>query len=196
MSFTYGSVPPLIPGDINASDAIFNGNSEIFGSLTIKQGTIYPTTITTPGLLTVPIINVTTLVTSGPSSLGALSVTTLVVTGPSTQASVSVGTLSVSGPSTLGSVSVGTLSVSGPSTLGSVSVGTLSVSGSLLSAVSSTVGLYGVTPVIQPTTAVISATTTVAGAGTGILDDTAFSGYTVAQVVQSLINVGILKPSA
>jgi len=47
------------------------------------------------------------------------------------------------------------------------------------------------TPIVQPTTAVASATR-VGGAGTNITTLDTFNGYTLAQVVQALQNVGIL----
>jgi hypothetical protein len=53
------------------------------------------------------------------------------------------------------------------------------------------VALFGATPVAQPTTAVGSAA--VAGGGGAAVDDaTTFGGYTLAQVVQALQNLGIL----
>jgi len=58
---------------------------------------------------------------------------------------------------------------------------------------SSSIGLFGVTPIAQPTTAISQAAVTPGGGGS-ILEDDLFGGYTVAQVVQALINLGILKP--
>jgi hypothetical protein len=55
------------------------------------------------------------------------------------------------------------------------------------------IGLFGVTPIVQPTTAIAQASL-VGGGGSAILEDDTFGGYTVAQVVQALINLGILKP--
>ena len=52
-------------------------------------------------------------------------------------------------------------------------------------------GFYNATPVVQPTTAVGSATVVVGG-GTAVNDATTFNGYTLAQVVQALQNLGIL----
>ena len=52
-------------------------------------------------------------------------------------------------------------------------------------------GFYNATPVVQPTTAVSSATV-VGGGGTAVDDATTFNGYTLAQVVQALQNLGIL----
>ena len=53
------------------------------------------------------------------------------------------------------------------------------------------VALFGATPVAQPTTAVGSATVA-GGGGTAVDDATTFGGYTLAQVVQALQNLGIL----
>lgn len=55
------------------------------------------------------------------------------------------------------------------------------------------IGLFGVTPIPQPTTGIASATVT-GGGGATIHENTLFAGYTVAQVVQALINLGVLKP--
>jgi hypothetical protein len=53
------------------------------------------------------------------------------------------------------------------------------------------VALFGATPVAQPTTAVGSAAVA-GGGGTAVDDATTFGGYTLAQVVQALQNLGIL----
>jgi hypothetical protein len=55
------------------------------------------------------------------------------------------------------------------------------------------IGLFGVTPIAQPTTGIAGATVT-AGGGAAILEDDLFAGYTVAQIAQALVNLGILKP--
>jgi len=52
-------------------------------------------------------------------------------------------------------------------------------------------GFYNVTPVTRETTAGAAATI-VAGAGNAVLDDDTFDGYTLAQVVKALRNLGIL----
>jgi hypothetical protein len=55
------------------------------------------------------------------------------------------------------------------------------------------IGLFGVTPIAQPTTGIAGATVT-AGGGAPVLEDDLFAGYTVAQIAQALVNLGILKP--
>jgi hypothetical protein len=55
------------------------------------------------------------------------------------------------------------------------------------------IGLFGVAPIAQPTTAISSAAVT-AGSGAPVLEDDLFAGYTVAQIAQALVNIGILKP--
>jgi hypothetical protein len=55
------------------------------------------------------------------------------------------------------------------------------------------IGLFGVTPIAQPTKTIAEAAVTPGGGGS-ILEDDTFGGYTVAQVVQALIDLGILKP--
>jgi len=51
---------------------------------------------------------------------------------------------------------------------------------------------WNVTPIVQPTTAVGSATFISAGAGTNIKSDDTFDGYTLQQVIKALRNLGLL----
>lgn len=77
---------------------------------------------------------------------------------------------------------IGTEAGSGGGTLRGLKIG---------SASSSLIGLYGVTPVVQPTTGVTGATR-VGGAGNAVTDTDTFDGYTLAQVVKALRNIGAL----
>ena len=52
--------------------------------------------------------------------------------------------------------------------------------------------IWGKTPIVQPTTAVGSATVASPGAGSTIKTDDTFDGYTLAQVVKALRNIGVL----
>jgi hypothetical protein len=54
-----------------------------------------------------------------------------------------------------------------------------------------TIGFYGATKIVRPTTAVTAATF-VAGAGTAVDDAATFDGYTIGQVVKALRNLGLL----
>ena len=56
---------------------------------------------------------------------------------------------------------------------------------------SALVGLWGATPIAQPTTAVAAATR-VGGGGTAVTDSDTFDGYTLAQIVKALRNIGAL----
>lgn len=56
---------------------------------------------------------------------------------------------------------------------------------------SALVGLWGVTPIAQPTTAVAAATR-VGGGGTTLTDTDTFDGYTLGQIVKALRNIGAL----
>ena len=56
---------------------------------------------------------------------------------------------------------------------------------------SALVGLWGATPIVQPTTAV-AASTRVGGGGTALTDTDTFDGYTLAQIVKALRNIGAL----
>lgn len=52
--------------------------------------------------------------------------------------------------------------------------------------------LWNATPIVQPTTAVASATYASPGAGSTVKTDDTFDGYTLQQVVKALRNIGIL----
>lgn len=52
-------------------------------------------------------------------------------------------------------------------------------------------GLWGATPIVQPTTAVAAATR-VGGGGTALTDTDTFDGYTLSQIVKALRNIGAL----
>ena len=56
---------------------------------------------------------------------------------------------------------------------------------------SQTIGFWNATPIVQPTTAVASATV-VSGAGGTVKHDDTFDGYTVEKVVRALRNIGLL----
>lgn len=53
--------------------------------------------------------------------------------------------------------------------------------------------IWGKTPIVQPTTAGGSATVSSPGAGSTIKTDDTFDGYTLAQVVRALRNIGVLQ---
>lgn len=52
-------------------------------------------------------------------------------------------------------------------------------------------GFWNATPIVQPTTGVASATRT-GGGGTALTDTDTYDGYTIAQVVKALRNLGVL----
>lgn len=54
------------------------------------------------------------------------------------------------------------------------------------------IGFWNATPIVQPTTAIASATVASPGGGINIKTDDTFDGYTIAQVVKALRNIGIL----
>lgn len=60
-------------------------------------------------------------------------------------------------------------------------------------AASQKLAIWGKTPIVQPTTAVGSATVSSPGAGSTIKTDDTFDGYTLAQVVRALRNIGVLQ---
>jgi hypothetical protein len=59
------------------------------------------------------------------------------------------------------------------------------------SATSQKLGIWGATPIVQPTTAVAAATV-VSGVGGNVKHDDTFDGYTVEKVVRALRNIGLL----
>ena len=74
--------------------------------------------------------------------------------------------------------------------IGATAVGAkLHVIGSTL--LDGNLGVFGATPIAQPTTA-HAAATVLGGVGASVLDDDQFDGYTVAQVVRALKDLGIL----
>lgn len=73
--------PPLIQSDVKTASAVMNGNSGVFGSLTLTSGTIYPGTATTTGTLNAPVVNAGILVSTS-ATFNSFSVTSLSVTGP------------------------------------------------------------------------------------------------------------------
>ena len=60
-------------------------------------------------------------------------------------------------------------------------------------AASQKLSVWGKTPIVQPTTAGGSATVASPGAGSTIKTDDTFDGYTLAQVVRALRNIGVLQ---
>ena len=54
------------------------------------------------------------------------------------------------------------------------------------------IGFFAVTPIVRPTTTIAGATYASPGAGTNVKTDDTFGGYTIAKVVQALINLGLL----
>lgn len=77
---------------------------------------------------------------------------------------------------------IGTEAGSGGGTLRGLRIG---------SAGTSLLAFWGATPIVQPTTAVASATR-VGGGGTALTDTDTFDGYTISQIVKALRNIGAL----
>lgn len=76
-------------------------------------------------------------------------------------------------------------------TIGSYALGTGTLRSIALGVTGNLIGLFGATPVARPATGGASATHA-AGVGTTVTTDDTFDGYTLAQVVKALRNVGIL----
>lgn len=99
-----------------------NGNSEVFGSLTLLSGIIYPTTVSTTGTLNAPVVNAEILVSTS-ATINSLSATSLTVSGPSTFAAISATSLTVTGPSDF----IGSLYFNGPVGTGTIIAATTQV---------------------------------------------------------------------
>jgi hypothetical protein len=101
-----------------------------------------------------------------------------------------LGTLAVTGASTL----TGLLTANGGITLGDAqNIAFNTTTGTKIGATTSQkLSFWNATPIVQPTTAVASATVAHTGGGTNIKTDDTFDGYTIAQVVKALRNAGLL----
>jgi hypothetical protein len=123
---------------------------------------------------------------SGSSANAAVTAITI----DSTQAVTLASTLAVTGASTL----TGLLTANGGITLGDAqNIAFNTTTGTKIGATTSQkLGFWNATPIVQPTTAVASATVAHTGGGTNIKTDDTFDGYTLAQVVKALRNAGLL----
>jgi hypothetical protein len=103
---------------------------------------------------------------------------------------VNSGTLAVTGATTL----TGLLTANGGITLGDAQdIAFNTTTGTKIGAATTQkLSFWNATPVVQPTTAVASATVAHTGGGTNIKTDDTFDGYTIAQVVKALRNAGLL----
>jgi hypothetical protein len=111
---------------------------------------------------------------------------TLKITGAATLDS----TLAVTGASTL----TGLLTTNGGITLGDAqNIAFNTTTGTKIGAATTQkLSFWNATPIVQPTTAVASATVASPGGGSVIKTDDTFDGYTLAQVVKALRNAGLL----
>jgi hypothetical protein len=100
------------------------------------------------------------------------------------------GTLAVTGASTL----TGLLTANGGITLGNAqNIAFNTTTGTKIGATTSQkLSFWNATPIVQPTTAVASATVASPGGGVNLKTDDTFDGYTIAQVVKALRNAGLL----
>jgi hypothetical protein len=100
------------------------------------------------------------------------------------------GTLGVTGATTL----TGLLTANGGITLGDAqNIAFNTTTGTKIGAATTQkLSFWNATPIVQPTTAVASATVAHTGGGTNIKTDDTFDGYTIAQVVKALRNAGLL----
>jgi hypothetical protein len=100
------------------------------------------------------------------------------------------GTLAVTGVTTL----TGLLTANGGITLGDAqNIAFNTTTGTKIGAATTQkLSFWNATPIVQPTTAVASATVAHIGGGTNLKTDDTFDGYTIAQVVKALRNAGLL----
>jgi hypothetical protein len=129
-----------------------------------------------------------TVPAGGAGSSANAAVTALTI--DSTQAATFSGTLAVTGASTL----TGLLTANGGITLGDgQNIAFNTTTGTKIGAATTQkLSFWNATPIVQPTTAVASATVAHTGGGTNIKTDDTFDGYTIAQVVKALRNAGLL----
>jgi hypothetical protein len=129
-----------------------------------------------------------TVPAGGAGSSANAAVTALTI--DSTQAATFSGTLAVTGASTL----TGLLTANGGITLGDAqNIAFNTTTGTKIGATTSQkLSFWNSTPIVQPTTAVASATVASPGGGTNLKTDDTFDGYTIAQVVKALRNAGLL----
>jgi hypothetical protein len=100
------------------------------------------------------------------------------------------GTLAVTGATTL----TGLLTANGGITLGDAqNIAFNATTGTKIGAATTQkLSFWNATPIVQPTTAVASATFASPGGGANMKTDDTFDGYTIAQVVKALRNAGLL----
>jgi len=123
---------------------------------------------------------------SGSSANAAVTAITI----DSTQAVTLAATLAVTGASTL----TGLLTANGGITLGDAqNIAFNTTTGTKIgTATTQKLSFWNATPIVQPTTAIASATVASPGGGVNIKTDDTFDGYTIAQVVKALRNAGLL----
>jgi len=129
-----------------------------------------------------------TVPAGGAGSSANAAVTALTI--DSTQAATFSGTLAVTGASTF----TGLLTANGGITLGDAqNIAFNTTTGTKIGAATTQkLSFWNATPIVQPTTAVASATVASPGGGTNMKTDDTFDGYTIAQVVKALRNAGLL----
>lgn len=125
----------------------------------------------------------------GEDQLGFTAGGTLRVTVSTTGVTLA-NALAVTGATTL----TGLLTANGGITLGDAqNIAFNTTTGTKIGAATTQkLSFWNATPIIQPTTAVASATVASPGGGVNIKTDDTFDGYTIAQVVKALRNAGLL----
>lgn len=125
----------------------------------------------------------------GEDQLGFTAGGTLRVTVSTTGVTLA-NALAVTGATTL----TGLLTANGGITLGDAqNIAFNTTTGTKIGAATTQkLSFWNATPIVQPTTAVASATVVHLGGGTNLKTDDTFDGYTLAQVVKALRNAGLL----
>jgi hypothetical protein len=125
----------------------------------------------------------------GEDQLGFTAGGTLRVTVSTTGVTLA-NALAVTGATTL----TGLLTANGGITLGDAqNIAFNTTTGTKIGAATTQkLSFWNATPIVQPTTAVASATVASPGGGMNIKTDDTFDGYTIAQVVKALRNAGLL----
>jgi hypothetical protein len=125
----------------------------------------------------------------GEDQIGFTAGGTLRVTVSTTGVTIA-NALAVTGATTL----TGLLTANGGITLGDAqNIAFNTTTGTKIGAATTQkLSFWNATPIVQPTTAVSSATVASPGGGTNLKTDDTFDGYTIAQVVKALRNAGLL----
>lgn len=174
----YGLVSGSVYGS-TSSVAVASGQVRLGGSSVTYETSSTTYMTATMAVSTAPVLKLHTV---GLTTKPGLSIeSTSAQTADAIQVFSDAGITKVFSVSPLGTVTLNAADIVTDSTTGT-KIGT---------ATTQKLGFWNATPIVQPTTAVASATR-VAGVGASVLVDDTYDGYTLAQIVKALRNAGLL----